>query len=75
MSHFYATIKGNKGEASRCGSKDSGIVSYTASWEGAVRTTLYYNEQAKRDYAVVSLVPWQGEGTVKVLYDGPVSGE
>lgn len=32
MSHFYATIKGNRGEASRCGSKGSGISGHIRGW-------------------------------------------
>lgn len=75
MSHFYGTLQGSRGEATRGGSKSSGIVSYTASWRGAVRVSLHYNEETGQDYASVSLVPWHGSGTSKTLFAGPVSGE
>lgn len=73
MSHFYGTLQGNRGEASRGGSKDSGITSYTASWRGAVRVRLYVKDSV--DMAYVELVPWQGQGTNQLLYDGPVAGQ
>jgi hypothetical protein len=73
MSHFYATMQGNRGQGSRCGTKASGLVTYTASWEGAVKVVL--EEHDGVDYATVKLVPWYGEGTEQVLYRGPVSGK
>jgi hypothetical protein len=36
MAHFYATIKGQAGEATRRGSKGSGLKVAAASWNGAV---------------------------------------
>lgn len=32
MSRFYSEVKGSRGEASRCGSKSSGIRSHTRGW-------------------------------------------
>lgn len=37
MSHFYGTVQGNRGEATRGGSKNSGMDTATASWEGSVQ--------------------------------------
>ena len=37
MAHFRATIEGNRGPASRLGSKSSGIHSTTNGWNGGVR--------------------------------------
>jgi hypothetical protein len=73
MAHFYGTIQGNRGEASRLGSKDSGLDVTAASWQGAVSVQLY--ERDGVDYARVTLQPWHGSGTRKDLYDGPVSGK
>lgn len=75
MSHFYATIQGNRGQASRQGTKRSGIESYTAGWEGGVRACLW--EQDGVDHARVELRQWRGHGAWLsiLLYDGPVSGE
>jgi hypothetical protein len=74
MSHFYGTLNGNRGEATRCGSKDSGMTTYCASWSGAVHCQAHYNEKTDEDWVLVELVPWHGHGTNKVLYDGPISG-
>lgn len=74
MSHFYGSAQGNKGEATRCGTKNSGYVTEAASWEGAVRVELWYNEDKEENWASVSLIPWYGSGKNILLYKGPVSG-
>lgn len=74
MSHFYGTLQGNRGEATRCGSKASGIVAHAASWQGAVRAYVYYNKEYDQDWAKVSLVPWSYAGVNRLLYHGPVDG-
>lgn len=72
MAHFYGTINGARGQASRLGNKTSGLETVTASWQGAVRTHLYVKDNI--DYVRVSLIPWRGAGINQVLYEGPVSG-
>lgn len=72
MSHFYATARGHRGQATRTGSKNSGIETYAASWSGAVRVTLWWNCEDEKDWATVYLVPWNGKGILKLLYNGPV---
>jgi hypothetical protein len=44
MSEFYATIKGNRGPATRQGSKASGIMAAAQSWEGSVITHLFLKD-------------------------------
>ena len=73
MSYFYGTLQGNRGEATRCGSKDSGMVTYCASWKGAVRCEAW--EQEGVDMVRVELVPWHGIGGHRELYTGPISGD
>lgn len=72
MSHFYAKIKGNRGQASRCGSKGSGINAQIGSWSGGVSVSLYWNDEYQKDWAVVSLIQWGGKGVDMLLYEGPV---
>jgi hypothetical protein len=72
MAHFYGTIQGARGEASRLGTKSSGLHVVAASWQGAVDVQLY--ERDGMDYVIVSLKPWQGHGESRLLYEGPVSG-
>lgn len=72
MSHFYGTLQGARGEATRCGTKSSGLIVKAASWQGAVSVTL--TEINGVDYATVDLIHWHGAGTTKRLYNGPISG-
>lgn len=75
MAHFYGTLQGQRGQASRCGSKSSGIESYTASWSGAVRCYAYVDENTGEDWVTIALSPWHGRGISKTLYDGPINGK
>lgn len=72
MAHFYGVIQGNRGEATRMGSKASGLETTAASWQGSVRVMLY--ELNGVDCAIVTLMPWHGKGATKELYSGPVRG-
>ena len=69
MSHFYGTLQGNRGRATRCGSKKSGMQTYCASWDGAIVCSTYINEKGE-DCVKVEKTTWQGQGENKVLYDG-----
>lgn len=71
MSAFYGTIQGNRGEATRCGSKNSGMETYCASWSGAVRSFAYVGEDGT-DMVRVELTPWRGSGVRHTLYEGPI---
>jgi hypothetical protein len=71
MSHFYATIQGTRGEATRCGDKKSGIETTAASWNGAIRTVLYVDAEG-RDCFRVEQIEWQGVGVYEVLAEGVV---
>ena len=72
MSHFYGTLQGARGEATRRGRKTTGLTTTAASWKGAVRVTLTHAEETGRDVAEVRLVPWHGSGVDRLLYRGPV---
>ena len=41
MATFYGTLQGARGEATRCGSRQSGIHAAAQSWDGSVAVTLY----------------------------------
>lgn len=74
MAHFYGTLQGSRGQATRCGAQSSGLQTVAASWEGSVHVRLFYDAEKSCDMATVSLEPWNGVGTSRVLYHGPVSG-
>ena len=71
MSHFYGTVQGNRGQTTRCGSKNSGLETVAASYQGAVCTTL--NEHNGEDWAKIEFIPWEGAGVSHVLYEGPLN--
>lgn len=71
MSHFYGTLQGTRGEATRCGTKSSGITAYAAGWGGAIRTDIWHDDKTGRDMYRVTLTPWHGSGgSSRVLAEG-----
>ena len=74
MSHFYGMLQGNRGEATRMGSKASGITTHTASWEGAIRVHAYHNEDTGEDMVLVKMVPWKGNGIYGKIFEGKIGG-
>ena len=74
MAHFYGSIDGNRGEASRLGSKHSGFRAVAASYQGSVRAYLSHDEATGRDMVRVELDDWRGSGVRKpvLLYEGPI---
>ena len=62
MSHFYGTIRGGRGEATRCGHKTTGLLTNSAGHHGNIRVHLYYDEEREQDRFEVFLTPWQGSG-------------
>src|SRR3989442_13191521 len=73
MAHFLAAIQGHRGEASRLGTKKSGLDATAASWQGSVSVRLWHDAKTGRDMARVSLEPWHGSGVSRGLYYGPVT--
>ncbi len=72
MAHFFGIVQGNRGDASRLGSKNSGLSVRACSWEGAV--TVYLYEYNGKDFARVCLAQHRGHGIEQELYNGPVAG-
>lgn len=73
MARFFGTLKGARGQATRCGSTSSGMEAIAASWSGAVRATAYASNGADRDSVDVSFITWHGGAGVSLpVYRGPV---
>lgn len=53
MSQFYAEIRGNRGPASRTGSKSSGMSSHTRGWHVGCRVECRYDEKTGTDIIYV----------------------
>lgn len=76
MAHFYGTLQGQRGGATRLGGRKSGIETYAAGWGGAIRVTVFEDEDSKTDCFEVSLVPWQSSGgSGQVLAKGELSAK
>ena len=62
MSQFYGTVTGQgKTTATRRGSKNSGITTVAATWDGAIRVHVWQDRDGKQRWTV-EMVPWQGQG-------------
>lgn len=49
MAHFYGEIQGNRGEATRMGTKDSGFRGHIRGWHVGGSVNCHYNESKDRD--------------------------
>lgn len=48
MAEFYGRLRGNRGEATRCGSRASGITATAQSWQTVATLRAYQAETTKR---------------------------
>lgn len=72
MSALYGTLKGKaKTIATRCGTKNSPIVTMAASWAGAVRVEVYIDADGTEKFEVI-MCQWHGNGDYRVLCSGLV---
>jgi len=55
MARFRGTVKGGRGEASRLGSKISGITSFTSGWDIGVKVEIRYDEVLDTDVVTIFL--------------------
>lgn len=62
MSHFYGTLQGQAGKATRRGSKNSGLTVTAASWDGAVSVDLYFDPSTGENRYRVYAHGWHGRG-------------
>lgn len=70
MSHYYGTLQGNRGEATRCGTKDSGIETYAATWNGAIRVKIYHEDG--KDKYIIERTTWKGKGEYRLIERGTI---
>jgi hypothetical protein len=49
MAHFIGRLKGQKGESSRLGSKQSGFVSYVHGWNLGVKIIARHDKDKQKD--------------------------
>lgn len=44
MGHFYGSLEGNRGMATRVGSKDSGIIAHVRGWSTGIKVVCYVDD-------------------------------
>lgn len=62
MSHFYGTLQGSRGQATRCGAKSGGLTTRAAGWGGCIRTHVWHDDKTGLDMYRVTMTPWHGSG-------------
>lgn len=62
MGHFRGTLQGCRGEASRLGSKGSGLQVEANGWGCGVDVSLYYDKDKDTDFVVVALTGGSNKG-------------
>jgi len=75
MAAFRGIVKGNRGEASRCGSAKSGLVVEAASWDGKVVVSIWKDKSAGGDMCLIELRPHHGHGISHTIYRGRIDGK
>lgn len=55
MSHFYAQIQGNRGEATRGGTKESGIFGHIRGWNVGIRVDVDHYAEKGQDVAEIRI--------------------
>ena len=53
MSHFYASIHGSRGEATRQGTKNSGITGHIRGWNTGAKVVCNYDPETDKDEVYV----------------------
>lgn len=84
MAHFWASIKGEimqeqkPGQPGRVaveGIKKDGMLLISASWTGAVKIKMFYNEETDENWVTIRKIPWNNVGIHKLIYSGPIGVE
>ena len=70
MSHFYGTLRGSRGRATRCATKKSGLVSIAASWAGCIKVSIHHDEKTGLDHFYIEQDNWQGRGIRQAIASG-----
>jgi hypothetical protein len=71
MATYYGSLKGNRGEATRLGSRGSGIRAVLQSWDGSLSVTLFEHEG--EPFVSISTGPGSTRYMDRAVYYGPLS--
>lgn len=70
MAHFYGNLKGSRGEATRCGTRQSGIRVSARSWAGSV--TVRFEDLGGDVRVYIETAPDSSVGG-RIVYAGPLA--
>lgn len=78
MAHFYGTLQGSRGEASRLGTEKSGFEASACSWQGRIDVSLWSRDDGDH-YRVVMRQHgysqgWEGEIASGIMGEQPERG-
>ena len=65
MAQFYASIRGNRGEATRLGTKSSGMQAHIRGWNLGVQVNCFTNSAGEDCFSVALTKGSNGNGAVK----------
>ena len=65
MARFYANIQGNRGEATRMGTKDSGISGHIRGWNVGCRVCCYVGDDGEDRVSITLTSGSNGRGSDK----------
>jgi hypothetical protein len=74
MAQFFGTLQGQRGEASRLGTKSSGLQTEACSWQGKVVVRMWHDPTDGHDKYDVYLRPHHGAGVSQTLVHDAVVG-
>ena len=72
MANFYGTVQGNRGMASRLGTKSSGLAVTAQSWDGSVIVRMY--EEDGRTIVYIGVGYGSTACSDATLYHGSIEG-
>ena len=67
MAHYRAEIQGTRGEASRLGTKSSGISSHVAGWDIGASVRIHYDTEKKQNVLYISVNNGNGYQTEQTV--------
>ena len=62
MAQFYADIQGNRGQATRMGTKKSGLDGHIRGWHIGAKVWMHYNTLTKEDEVTIDLTSGSSPG-------------
>lgn len=71
MAHFYVSCRGGGNAVHRLGGAAGGVTATAASYNGSISIRCWQKDGT--DWARVAMGKWEGTGTDRVLYDGPIN--